>query len=247
MKKSGISHVEIILSFIIFVTAIGFALFFFSPSNSERLVESSLNYGFREITNNVSVEVSTYSVVVDNSGDQITGSDLAIFIDGANENSNMVSRVESLDGDILPSVVGFGAAPLSRDTVYVSKSGWTSGDFIYVRLSEDFEDTGFTGNLPGVNEDFYEIASANTEELVSEKRIEELSVLYSFDYIALKEHFNLPGRVNFGFSLTFAEDDLIESEREIPVGLEVFSEIERKEVLRKNGEIQFGDLAIWVW
>ena len=66
------------------------------------------------------------------------------------------------------------------------------------------------------------------------------------DYFALKEQFNLPGRVNFGFSFEF-DNKTISSEREIPSGLDVFSKVDRVEVLRENGEVEYADFTIKVW
>jgi len=65
--KRGISHIEMILSFVIFVSAVGLALYFFSPTDSSRLVESTLGYSLREIGQNTSVTLEGVSIGINHS------------------------------------------------------------------------------------------------------------------------------------------------------------------------------------
>jgi hypothetical protein len=73
-----------------------------------------------------------------------------------------------------------------------------------------------------------------------------LNKSYYENYFALKEHFNIQ-KANFGFALTFSPNDKIIAEREIPSGLEIYSETKREEILRQNGQIAFADFRVWVW
>lgn len=59
---------EIILSFVLFITFLGLAFYFFNPLGEGRLVDSTLSYAFREIENEVSTLLETYSVDVDVEG-----------------------------------------------------------------------------------------------------------------------------------------------------------------------------------
>ena len=69
--KRGISHIEVVLSFLIFAVAVGFALFFFSPANSTRLIETTLDYTFREISDRTGTTLEIYSVIVNGSNPDI--------------------------------------------------------------------------------------------------------------------------------------------------------------------------------
>lgn len=246
------SHIEVILSFMIFLGAVGFALYFFSPTNTSKLVDTSLDYVSREISNNITVSVTTYSVKINNSDNQANSAGfLAINISGMCDNENNVARVENLSGSILPSKIGPGNSKCksSNDQVLIiANSEWNAPeDFIYIKISEDFNETGdeVTGS-PTPNEYFYEISTTNSEIEFSEKRILILNKSYYENYYGLKEDFNLPGRVNFGFSFVFADNSIV-SEREVPNGLDVYSKVERVEVLRENGQVQYADLVIKVW
>ena len=119
-----------------------------------------------------------------------------------------------------------------------------------MKLSEAFELYQPHGSIgqPSLIEDYFELGTSEFREVISEKRIRELSEVYKTNYQTLKEDdFNIPSRANFGFSLVFSENDFIKAERNIPQGLEVFAESRRVEVLREDGMIDFADLIVSVW
>jgi len=238
MQKRGISHIEVILSFVIFVTAVGFALFFFSPFNSERLVESSLSYGFREISKNVSVSIETFGVLVNNSGDNLPNNGIGILIEGVNAGGNKNVRVEQ-DEQIVDSRI---------DGDIVSVANLEEGEiFLFLKIGEGYVSFSPEPEVQTVSEEFYEISSWETEEFISESRFDVLGEAYNSNYDGLRDDFNLPRRAGFGFAIVFDDGDKIEAYREVPEGLEVFSKNERVGVLRNNGEIEFADLIVKVW
>jgi hypothetical protein len=75
----------------------------------------------------------------------------------------------------------------------------------------------------------------------------ELKNDYNSNYLGLKEKFNLPNRVNFGFSLIFDDNSKIEGLRNVPRNTEVYSASGRVEVLRKDGKIEFANLVVRIW
>src|SRR3989344_2949597 len=98
MNKKGMSHVEIILSFVIFITAVGFALYFFNPGDSDRLVESSLTYAFTEISENTSLEIKIFTVLIKHDN-PINENSIAFNFSGIGEET----RVETYEGVLLNS------------------------------------------------------------------------------------------------------------------------------------------------
>lgn len=234
MKKRGASHVEVILAFVLFIVAVGFALYLFNPGQGDRIVESSLEYAFREIVKNTSTQVETFSVVIHNAG--IVDDTVAFDFDG----NVGKTRAETYNGTVLES---FNGGP-----VYVrSTRGWEGIDFIFVRFGEEFNQT--TGLSATPDESFYEIASSNVQEVLSERKMLELNNTYYTDYLDLKaeEGFNLPDRVNFGFTVSFSDGEEIKAEQQTPAGLNVFSEENRVEFLRTDGRIEYADLIVKVW
>jgi len=231
MKKGGTSHIETILSFVIFMAVLTFALYFFSPSDSTRLVDSSLTYGFREIERNTSVDVEIFSIsVVGTGGNSVIGFGVAGIP------TEKKSRVEDINGNVVGSW-------RDADVVYFNVSSMEN--FYNVELNEEFVESPLANGV--FDENYYEIASSEKKEVISEKKFAELGAFYDADYNSLKKMFNLPNRVQIGFSLEFADGSSINAEREIPDGFEVFSDKRRAEILRRSGEREFGELNVWVW
>jgi hypothetical protein len=245
MSKRGVSHIEIILSFIIFVGAIAFALYFFNPADSNRLVDTSLRYGFREIREFTEVEILTYSVDIDGAAVDQWEIDndplviLAVPVQITGVNPAFGIRAKENDGSYL------GAYRIG-DLVHIQKpgAGWIDVEFISIGFNDEFSYGG--GDVGVHDENFYTLSSSTSKKVLSESKFRELDQFYLINYTGLKEDFNIPPRVNLGFSIDFSNDTL-SAERKIPEGLEVFSESQRVEIVRIGGDLEFADLTVWVW
>ncbi len=224
--KRGSSHVEIILSFVVFSVALLFALYFFRPVGSERLIESSLTYVFREIEKNTSTSLETYSVKIKEGAGEIVS---------VNTGSNKTgARVTDAYGNVLSSYLSEGKVNIDVE----------ENEFLIIFLSDEFETGDPIENGDEVN---YEISSSKVEKLVSEKKLESLKVNYGSNYQGIRQQFNIPNRVNFGFSLIFDDGSVIIAGEESPIGFEVFGESKRIEVLRENGLREFAKISVRVW
>jgi hypothetical protein len=233
MEKRGLSHVEAVLSFIIFISFLIFAFFFFSPFSGNRVLDSSLDYTFREIDASAKVRIESYSVKINT----LLQDPLAIPIDTDIENPGV--RVENNVGNKLDS--GFDGSSVHFDS--------SIEDFVVIRFSEAFVSGNVVDGNP-LSEDEYTISSSNSEKIFSEEKFLLLSNNYHNGYEDLKEQFNLPGRVDFGFVLDFGGGDLIEAVRFIPEELEVIAKQKRIEIIRteeNGGGIEFADLIVRIW
>ncbi|MEK6800421.1 MAG: hypothetical protein AABY05_00660 [Nanoarchaeota archaeon] len=240
--KKGIGHIEFILSFILFFSAIGFALYFFNPSNTDRLVDVSLTYLFNEVEKNTTLQIRTFSLkinstkILNENGQNYAG---AIFVNLPEIDLNLKPRVEDINGLKFNS-------KRSGDFFYISpfQSNWNNVEFIYLKLSEDFVEDEV--NPPNSESIYYAVASSVSKKVTSEKRFKNLKESYDLDYDGLKDRLNMPKRADFSFALIF-EDSKIEVEKEIPTGFEVFSDSKRVEVIREDGSTSFAELNLKVW
>lgn len=242
MNKRGISHVEIMFSFLIFMGFVLFSLYFFSPFKTGRLIESSLEYGFREIKNYASIDIEIYSVVL-NLQPMPAGEVIAIMLPNSLTNANV--RAENYLGEAIPSR----RDSSNSDIFYIkfAEADYGGGKgFASIKISNDFEPYLENVASAAVDEDLYKLASSNSEKVISEKKIIELRNSYNDDYEALKKNFNLPNKINFGFSIVFPVDK-VEALKETPKNQEIFSNNERVKVLRTNGGIEFADLIVKIW
>ncbi len=261
MNSRGISHIEVILSFLIFIGFVIFALYFFSPFENSRLVESSLSYALSEVIKNTSIEVDSYSIKLDKETRKNIGKIIEVEIKGVNDNKNV--RVESYIGEVVPSRRETGNKDIVRIKLDDKLYGFNGDDgFAIIKFSEDISAYKSPGELDGpilIPEDgkrLYEAGASNKIELISEKRINDLKVIYeksTEDYRKIKKKFNLPNGVNFGFSLIFDDGKKIETNEDIPNGIKVDANSKRMELLEKNSEenkndrIVLGDLTVKIW
>ena len=113
IAKRGLSHIEVMISFVLFLSFVGFILFFFNPFTNSRLADSSLSYLENKFANDFSAELRQISIKIsDYYGDE----EIPILIPDIPSEMNV--RVESKEGRVLPSI---------RDTlsgmVYLDRQG----------------------------------------------------------------------------------------------------------------------------
>ena len=242
MNAKGISHIEVMLSFLIFMGFIMFAFYFFSPFQASRIIESSLDYTITEIINNATIEIETYSVKIDATGE--TG-EVKIGIPGVDNIKNV--RAEN-KGRVKFDAERVGSSDNIEFIIEeVYESGSPEEGFAIFKFSEDFDTTNIITGGGQLAEDKYSIISSDKVEVISEKRIRGLNASYYLNYEGVKQHFNLPSSINFEFELAFSSSDKIEAKRTRPEDVEIFSEIKRVEILRENGISYFADLIIRIW
>lgn len=245
MKKRGISHIEVMLSFIIFAGFVIFALYFFSPfKQNNKIIEASLNYVFKEIEKNISAEVESFSVAMDLSRDS---SKIVKKIRLPNVEMSKIIAGSNRQGSIIPA-----KREGSSDNIIFESNNLHEGDlnngFAYFRFSEDFELNDFSSTLiDPLTEDEYQISYYEKNILFSEKRIIKLNETYYNGYELLRERFNLPKRVNFGFRFELDTGNIIEAQKEMPKSGSIYSDSKRIEIIKINGEKEFANLIVNIW
>lgn len=232
MEKRGFGHIEFIIAFLLFISAVIFALYFFKPVGNSKIVLSSLSYVNNEIRKNVSVDIITYAVKIKKDKSEVEN--IAVEVDNPGD---MRVRVENYSGVLIPSR----KETLNGRNIIKFEN---NANFVLIKLSEDFDNDLFNGDAT-LNKENYELASVSMKNVLSEKRILEINKSYYKDYLGTKNELNL-GNVDFGFNVIFSDRE-IRAENNIPKGLEVFGNVEREEVLRSNGKLEFVDIGVKVW
>lgn len=234
MNKKGLSHIEFVVSFVIFIGFIVFAFVFFNPLQSQRTLKSTMDYAWIEVSQEGREDIETYSISIVS---PITPLELKVRIDGVPLNYN--ASVEDIDGTPIPT---------HRDSagiVYFTRQ--TNNDkFFRIKYSESLTDSGPI--LPGASDlsSHYAISSSEVEEIYSEKLFFDLNQSYYSDYSGLKQRLNLPNRMEFGFVVTLS-DKQINAVNQIPEGIEILSKNDRIEIVRNSGEREYADLRVLVW
>jgi len=236
MEKRGISHIEFIISFIIFITFVAFAIFLFNPLKDSNITNSALPFTVNEIIKNTSVDLTIYSIKINKNA--IPLNQKIIAIDLQNILTEEQVRVESYTGQVLRS-------KKEGNIIYFD---FSNEEFVLVKSGKDFLPYSpiFT-EKPAINENYYAVASSSREKIVSEKRLIELNDSYYKNYEELKNNLKIPGQTNFGFSVRFTEQNNIIAQNQIPQGIDIFSYSKRTEILRVNGESKFTEFEVKIW
>src|SRR3989344_9185095 len=96
--KRGFSHVEAIISFVIFIAFLVFAFVFFSPFQSGRTLRSTSDYAWREVAGATEQPLEIYSVVI---GTLIPVGNIGITIPGVP--AGISATVEPSNGNPIDS------------------------------------------------------------------------------------------------------------------------------------------------
>ncbi len=246
MNKKGVSHVEVILAFLLFIFAVFFILTLFPPWQAAVPQDNSkINQLLLKFQQNASTELSEMGIQMNNAGNQLNNvNNLAFFIPLSQENLN--SRIADIDGSI------FDSYPQQNGSGYEICAQAQNGNwpyFFYIRTSQRIAQSSLDSSAcpPSVNEAYYTITSTEQRKVLSEKGILDLNDSYYGNYSALKSYLGVSGQDNFDFMINFSDGKIIEGKTEIPQNLNVNSINKRMEVLRLDGETGFADVNIRIW
>ena len=230
-NKEGVGHIEMIMSFVLFMGFLGVAFYFFSPFQSGRTLHSSLDYAFDEILEKTKTDLEIYSVV---------------FPSGCQNKTIEISNLGPINGDVI--ILDINGDDLDGKGNNAGKFCIPNPkDFIKILINEEFasayDDCSESPSSCNI------ISSSEQRSVVGKSKFDYLVEDYAGDYVGLKDEFNLPGRIDFGFSL-ISDDRTInistDGIRIIPDNLEIISKVDRIEVATSEG-IVFADLVVKVW
>ena len=233
MEKRGVSHVEFILSFLLFIGFLLSILLFFDPFDNNDILDVSLNEVSDSIIKQVSKEIIIYSVVVDQA---VTEPIIEFTI--PNINSDYKVRVEDYNGNVLPS-------SFDGTDVVVDRTSSLDPGFLKVKFSDAFDPSSPAPS--GSSTTVVTIASSNIKNISTEFGFNVLKTQYVTDYSTLKTDLGLPPGINFAFEVKFDDGTGIIASNSIPSGVDVFVDKDRIEIIRGDGKSEFADLSVKVW
>jgi len=243
MMKKGVSHIEVVLAFLLFLSASIVILYFFSLGDASSLNDKQLYYLFDKVGANVSVDLIEVGVKVNSTIAENIAINTPIEIGEAINASVINLNKEFLDSK---------NSQLGNNVICINimKSGKKT-DFVYLYLSEDFNSTSNNGEgflCPNsISEGNYTLGGVKKYKVVSEKRILLFNKSYYNDYNSIKNYSGIPQIQDFSLTVKFGNGEKIEMLKNIPQGVEVFSLNRRIEVLRNNRTVEFADINLRIW
>jgi hypothetical protein len=187
MEKKGLSHIEMIASFALFVGFLLFGLYFFNPLNNQRLFDSTLYYTFDAIEDNVTVRSISYGIALQSSVDSDS---VSVSLPRKDIQGDGV-YVENSRGERVAS-----ALTPNGNIAFARNDG-----FFQVRLGEfPYQESALPGTpQPIVLGQDFSISTTEEVELMDESKLRRLAEVYQdpATYDMLKTQFNIPRRVDF--------------------------------------------------
>ena len=239
MEKRG-SHVDIVLSFVIFVTFVVFVIVIVqSPISfdSKDSLRASLRTG---LAGEVSDDLTTVSMALDNTGSP-TCVELVGFFTETEMGSGVI--VQNGNGLVLDARVSSGG-----ENLFVTKTG--SDDFLRIEESDEFEQEAIGSFSPctqlNEGDTGYDLGLLKTTQRAFETKIVKLINDYNSDYQGTKENLGVGSGDEFGFNFTYSNGTTIGTqEREITGN--VFVDEISVSYVNKTASTQQGFLTIRTW
>jgi len=256
-NKRAISHIEVIISFVIFVSFVGFLLIIFNPIKMGSPKIYFLDVTENEIMNKVSTFLYKTAIKVDteaiaNFGESEEFNDAVCVKISKDE---VIADVELLNNPIPLLVKNIGLnilqtkTPGSSDKIFFTKSDESEQfyRFYYSKelLERNNDDLDDCYNLD--NKEKYKKAETVKYEVASYKKLEALFGNYSTNYTQLRQSLNLNN--HFYIQLTNTQGEIIfkPEEKYALTGIEVYARGIPIEVLDKDGNINPYILTIQAW
>jgi hypothetical protein len=219
--KRGSSHLEIILSFTLFVSFTLFMIVFINPVKGGLLQDSVIAGLEGSFLDSVGVDLIKFPVRPFEEG--CLNLDVSTF-------GNVNSFVSTLGGLEVSSEVSSGNLLIE-----------SSDEVLWVYLSEGLSLDGASCSDPVS----YEVGSFEKVSLISWEKLQEFKANYTSNYMELKDELNFPLSRDFGIEcLDCGDYDLTQP---IPEDVDVFADSSNSRVLYGNGTIKDVEFTLRVW
>lgn len=241
MNKRGLGHVEVILAFVLFASAVFFIFYFIDIRGATKDDQALVSYVSSQIAKKVTSEVIIYSVALNDVALRTRGQSIVVIELPEAVPNDFELRAENYSGSRLP-----GAISGDRKFAYIDLQNQNL-NFIRLLFSVGIIKNEDTTSPPTHDSSLYTIASRQTAFLPSEQKLKRARDDYISNYALLKRQFNIASGNNFDFYIKFSGEDFINAQSDIPARAEVTAKSSRSEIIRGTGEIAFAESIIRVW
>ncbi|MFA5953540.1 MAG: hypothetical protein WC812_03030 [Candidatus Pacearchaeota archaeon] len=232
MKNKRASHVDVTISFIIFVLFLTF-LFIFTkfPEKSESDQDLSLGLVKNSMVNYLSSDVTIYYI----KNSSIKTSENCIMINELSLDPNLKNIVKDINENNIYSKRESG-------NLYIS---WISGQSLFKSYysEENFSNFNLTGSL---NCQTGEINSIQEQNKIMETKILKMIQEYSSNYSYLKSNIGIPQNEDFNVQFEYANKTII-GQNMTEIKASVFVKNFQIDYLDVNGNEKIGNLIIYLW
>lgn len=231
MNKRG-SHVEVIISFIIFVTFIIFLFSILQPSiNSQKDKKNIFDSIERGIVDDI-ISNMTLATVKLGSLPENCGS-LTSFISDLEIGNNIIVKDDM--GKTVNSSVSGNSLQINRES--------TTDTFFKIYYSEKFDELDENSACTGIT---YNLGLTKTSEYIFEAKVIDLIEQYE-DYETLKSDLKIPENVNFGYGIKLSNGTTFETHKEENLSVNIYIRETPIEYVDLDGNILAGYIKTKIW
>ncbi len=233
-NKKGASHLEIILSFIIFLGFSLFLLAIFRPTTFLKYTDTDLNILETSIK---SVTLTPISFITLNLNKDIEIQE-CFFINYELNLDNVI--VKNKDGEIVNA-----ETDKENERIYIYS---ISEKFFYVYFSEKLEEKEFIeDSCTEIDSSNYHLGLYRNYNLTSYEKLENLKQDYTNDYENLKNQLGIPTTKEFAFIVKDTRgNDIIVARKRVEQPNVLARDI-TIQILYNNGTLRYGILNIQTW
>jgi hypothetical protein len=242
-NKRGMSHIEMVLSFIIFVGFLIFLFAIFKPLRGFSQGEVYLDILERNIKNYTKIEVKFLTLNInENISSECFHFRYNSSLDNITErdaNYNFVqSFCEGVGG-------GQGRGDVKPREIWINGTG----NFFYIYFCDEFRESEFDAvNCKSLNKKDYSLGLYRSYNMTSYNKLEELEKEYANNYDELKGKFGLPSSKDFSFNvLDSSRNSILRVQKTIPRGVRVLARSEDVQLVYKNGTFKYAILNMKLW
>jgi len=232
MNKIAITHIEIVLSFLIFL---GFVIFLFvilSPFK-DRTNKNLVDFVYGGVYNKMKTDLSSISI-------SFAVAPAGCFSFGS---SDLISNLNCIEHHVIvkdENNVQVNAKLEGNDFQIAN-----SGKFYTIYCSDELIGTN---GINGCSSETPVLGVVRTKEVLAVSRINNFVSEYNSDYDALKRDINMPENSDFGFVINDLDGaPMFEGKKQRPTGVDVIVKTFPVEILYSDARIQNAVLKVIVW
>ncbi|MBI2629775.1 hypothetical protein HYW76_01610 [Candidatus Pacearchaeota archaeon] len=233
-NKKGISHIEIVLSFVLFIGAVFFLIIIFNPIKNNPNKQEIVNILEREIIEKVKMTATIDSIGAIDLTDLSSGETCFCF-----EYSGDNFVIKNKGGEI---------KEYDKNGENLCINDNDRDNFYYIYYGEGLEvQEEDLGSCEVLASDKYKFGINYTKEFIFNENIAVLDNEYDESYSNLKNELNIP---NFDFYFNFTNSEGVEiaaGNKKKPFGVRVIAKTIPIEMINEAGEISYGKLNFGIW
>ena len=228
-NKKGLSHIEVILSFVIFLGFLIFILAIFNPFRLSSDNAGEIYLAEKEIVAYSSLEVKFLSLVLNYIPNKCFYFNYSL--------DEVIAKDEFYNFTPAYSIQ-------QNNEIYINGTN----RFYYILSSDEFEERDFSGQCTGLEKTNYTLGLFTKYNMTSYAKMTELANRHNSDYLSLKSELKIPASDDFAFSISDSLNNLLLNiSKKPPSNAKVVARDVPIQLVYKNGTIIYAKLNIKVW